>query len=60
MIIIIIIIVIVIMIMIMIIIGGFRMDVRLKITFRLRCTCYTCNYAYSAIPRMVRKILKNY
>jgi hypothetical protein len=34
------------------------MDVRLKITFRLRCTCYTCNYAYSAIPRVVRKILK--
>jgi hypothetical protein len=26
-------------------------------SFRLRCACYTCNYAYSAIPR-VRKILK--
>jgi hypothetical protein len=25
-------------------IGGFWMDVRLKITFRLRCACYTCNY----------------
>jgi hypothetical protein len=22
-----------------------------SITFRLRCACYTCNYAYSAIPR---------
>jgi hypothetical protein len=38
--------------------GRFWMDVRLKITFRLRCACYTCNYAYSAIPHVVRKILK--
>jgi hypothetical protein len=41
------------------VVGRFRMDVRLKITFRLRCACYTCNYAYSAIPRETRKILKN-
>jgi hypothetical protein len=31
-------------------------------SFRLRCACYTCNYAYSAIPRDKEnswKILKN-
>jgi hypothetical protein len=42
--------------------GVFWMDVRLKITFRLRCACYTCNYAYSAIPRNKEnslKIIKN-
>jgi hypothetical protein len=27
------------------------MDVGLEITFRSRCACYTCKYAYSAIPR---------
>jgi hypothetical protein len=36
--------------------GVFQMDVGLEITFQSRCVCYTCNYAYSAIPR-VRKIL---
>jgi hypothetical protein len=36
--------------------GVFRMDVGLEIMFRSRCACYTCNFAYGAIPR-VRKIL---
>jgi hypothetical protein len=28
------------------------------IRFRSRCACYTCNYAYTAIPR-IRKIPEN-
>jgi hypothetical protein len=40
--------------------GAFQVDVGLEITFRLRCACYTCNYAYSAIPRDKENSLKNY